>query len=116
MTRRWRCLIRRVEGVGLGGDPASLAPAPAALVGGTGRGFPSSDPSQLRRQGNKIFVITLAVYCFSLKLKLKFHEELSNNDLDIDSDTNSDVESSDIFCNVWISIDVNESSYRHCLV
>ena len=58
MTRRWRCLIRRVEGVGLGEDPASPAPAPAALVGGTGRGFPSSDPSQLRRQGDKIFVIT----------------------------------------------------------
>ena len=57
MTRRWRCLIRRVEGVGLGGDPASLAPAPAAPAGGTGRGFPSSDLSRLRRQGGNIFVI-----------------------------------------------------------
>ena len=50
MMRRSRCLIHRVKGVGPDAGPASLAPAPAAPVGATGRGFPSSDPSQLRRR------------------------------------------------------------------
>ena len=57
MTRRWRCLIHRVEGVGPDADPAFLAPAQAAPVGGTGRGFPPSDLFQLRRryQGDRFF-------------------------------------------------------------